>query len=354
MDERSLDGPRLSGGATLCAIIVNYNYAQFIAQAIESVLRQTEPFDEVIVVDDGSTDDSLSVIRRFAGRVVVVGKPNGGQLTATIAGLARSRAEYVYVLDADDFLETNFVREVKGCLASKPVKVQCQMKGVDGRGESLISLFPTYPKKYDAARMRDDNRSIGFYICPPTSGNVYRRDYLDQIDLTRLESHEPLDGPPALAAPYFGEVATLTFPLACYRVHGANDSRWDRPDAKLLQGEIDWFERRWKDVVAIVGVAQPPFGDKAPLYIRERRMMLAALGESGALAGHVGRFVARLWGTHMDFKHRFLLTGWAISLLTPSSRYRRQAVYARRSPVNRSALMKRFLVGRKAAPSRTA
>lgn len=336
---------------SLGVIILNYNYAQFVSEAIESVLNQIEPFDEVIIVDDGSTDESRSVIGRYADQALIIEKPNGGQLTATLAGLARSRADYVYVLDADDFVEPDFAREFRRRLGNSPVKVQCQLRGVDGRGQPLMSLFPTYPPHYDAARMREDNQSIGFYICPPTAGNVYRRDYLDRIDLGRLGPHEPLDGPPALAAPYFGEVVTVERPLACYRVHGSNDSRWDRPDAKLLRGEIEWFERRWKDVAAMLDRVEPPFGDQAPLYVRERRLMLAALGQDGGLARHAAGFVRRLWGTHISLRHRLLLTGWAVSLLVPSHAFRQQAINARRSPVNRSAFIKRFLVRTKTAES---
>jgi glycosyltransferase involved in cell wall biosynthesis len=332
--------------ATMCAIILNYNYDKFVGKAIESVLDQTDPFDEVVVVDDGSTDGSRSVIAGYSSRIRFVEKSNGGQLTATIAGLEASKAEYVYVLDADDFVERDFVAQVRACLGEKPVKVQCQLKGVDARGEPLMSLFPAFPDPYDTARMREDNRSLGFYICPPTAGNIYRRDYLDRIDLASLDPHEPLDGPPALAAPYFGTVVTLKRALACYRVHGTNDSRWDRPDAKLLQGEIDWFERRWRHVVAMLGKAEPPFGAQSPLYVRERRMMLAALGEGGRLPLRVANFISRLWETHMSLKHKAFLTAWAFLLLFPSRDFRRRAIYARRSPVHRSTLLKRFVVGR--------
>lgn len=146
-------------------------------------------------------------------------------------------------------------------------------------------------------------------------------------------------------------MVTLRRPLACYRVHGSNESRWDRPDAKLLQGEIDWFERRWKQVVEMLGRERPPFGDVEPLYVRERRLMLSALDEGRSLASLAARFVARLWRTHTAAKHQLLLTAWALALLAPSREFRRWAVYARRSPVNRSQLVKRLIVGDRASRS---
>jgi len=60
-------------------IITNYNYGQFLAQAIESALAQTYPQIEVIVIDDGSTDHSAGIIASFGERIFAVFKANGGQ-----------------------------------------------------------------------------------------------------------------------------------------------------------------------------------------------------------------------------------------------------------------------------------
>jgi glycosyltransferase involved in cell wall biosynthesis len=331
----------------LAVIILNYNYARFVAHSIESALSQTVPFDEIIVVNDGSSDSSMEVIGRFADRVAIIDKPNGGQLTATLAGLAASRSDYVYILDADDYASPELSAAIRGVLAGRPTKVQWRLIGVDGEGQPLGSVFPSFPGGYAAAAMRRDNERIGFYICPPTAGNAYRRDYLDRIGLDRLGPHEPLDGPPALAAPYFGEVATIDRPLAFYRVHGSNDSRWDRPDLELLEGEIMWFEARWRQVSAMLGGREPPFGGEAPLYVRERRLMLAALGGGAALGRAALAYVTRLWTTGVRVKHKLLLTAWAFALLGPAS-LRAPLVFAQRSPVRRPRLF-RARVAMKAA-----
>ena len=60
-------------------VINNYNYGKFLATAINSSLCQTHPDTEVIVVDDGSTDDSISVARSFGDQILLVSKENGGQ-----------------------------------------------------------------------------------------------------------------------------------------------------------------------------------------------------------------------------------------------------------------------------------
>jgi glycosyltransferase involved in cell wall biosynthesis len=84
-------------------IIPTYNRSGLVEEACQSVLRQTRADCEVIVVDDGSTDDSASVIGRISdSRVKYVYKENGGQSSARNLGLARATGEYVAFLDADD------------------------------------------------------------------------------------------------------------------------------------------------------------------------------------------------------------------------------------------------------------
>ena len=85
-------------------VIDNYNSEAFVAQAIESALAQTHADLEVLVVDDGSTDRSAEVIRRYRDRVRVVEKPNGGQGSAYNRGFADSSGELVIFLDGDDWL----------------------------------------------------------------------------------------------------------------------------------------------------------------------------------------------------------------------------------------------------------
>jgi glycosyltransferase involved in cell wall biosynthesis len=96
-------------------IINNYNYGRFIADAIDSALAQTYSNCEVIVVDDGSQDNSREVISRFGNRVKTVFKSNGGQSSAFNAGFAESRGEVICFLDSDDvFLPTKVERMVDG------------------------------------------------------------------------------------------------------------------------------------------------------------------------------------------------------------------------------------------------
>jgi glycosyltransferase involved in cell wall biosynthesis len=84
-------------------LINNYNYAQYLAEAIDSAVNQTYDHLEVIVVDDGSTDDSRAIMASYGDRIVAIYQPNQGQASAFNTGFAHSRGEIICFLDADDW-----------------------------------------------------------------------------------------------------------------------------------------------------------------------------------------------------------------------------------------------------------
>lgn len=83
-------------------IIPSYNRAYIVGQAIESVLRQTHEKVEVVVIDDGSTDDTATVVKAFDDRVRYIYQPNAGIAVARNTGIAAARGEFVAFLDSDD------------------------------------------------------------------------------------------------------------------------------------------------------------------------------------------------------------------------------------------------------------
>src|ERR1700722_14569573 len=87
-------------------VIPTYNRADLLPRAIESALAQTRPPAEVVIVDDGSTDDTASVVAQYAhrdaDRVRLLRVPNGGVARARNAGLAATRSEWIALLDSDD------------------------------------------------------------------------------------------------------------------------------------------------------------------------------------------------------------------------------------------------------------
>jgi glycosyltransferase involved in cell wall biosynthesis len=89
---------------TISVIIPVYNGGRFLAEAIESVLAQDLVPNEILVVDDGSTDDSLAVAQGFEPRICIVSQSNAGVAAARNTGLDHASGEFVAFLDADDLM----------------------------------------------------------------------------------------------------------------------------------------------------------------------------------------------------------------------------------------------------------
>lgn len=87
---------------TFSVVIPTYNRAAVLADALDSALAQTLPPVEIIVVDDGSTDDTPAAVQRYAGRITYLRQPNAGPAAARNRGIDMARGQYIAFLDSDD------------------------------------------------------------------------------------------------------------------------------------------------------------------------------------------------------------------------------------------------------------
>ncbi len=98
---------------SVSVVIPTYNAARTIGRAIDSVLAQTVPPDEILVIDDGSTDHLESSLEPYRAMVSLVNQPNGGAASARNLGIDRSQGEFIAFLDADDYWEpTKLERQI--------------------------------------------------------------------------------------------------------------------------------------------------------------------------------------------------------------------------------------------------
>ena len=93
-------------------IITCYNYGEYVSGAIESILVQTYSNIELIVINDGSSDNSLEVINQYKSNAKIINRENKGIVYTRNEGIAKSKGEYVVFLDADDFFDKNYIQDM--------------------------------------------------------------------------------------------------------------------------------------------------------------------------------------------------------------------------------------------------
>ena len=219
--------PSQQAGRPLVSIAINnYNYGRYLRAAIDSALAQTYPDVEVIVVDDGSTDDSREIIASYAKRILPVIKSNGGQGSALNAGFEVSHGEIVIFLDADDELMPEAVEQVVKAWRPGVAKTQFQLELIDQQGKPLGLRVPPFKRFIPNGDIRDRFARFGEYPTAPLSGTAYARAALIRMmPLDEAIWSIAADKPLVVLTPFFGDVISICAPLGRYRIHGANDSR---------------------------------------------------------------------------------------------------------------------------------
>jgi hypothetical protein len=219
-------------------VVNNHNYGRYVAAAIESALAQTHPAVSVIVVDDGSTDDSREVIGRFAEEIEIVFKEQAGQASALNTGFARGEGEVVIFLDSDDVLHPEAAARVAAAFAAdrELVKSQSRTEIIDAEGHrsGIVKPLPHLPMPNGDMRHEELTRPYDI-VWMATSANAFRRKALDRILPIPAEAY------PRTGADWYlvhlsallGPVRSLPEVGAYYRVHGGNSYEADEPVLNL-------------------------------------------------------------------------------------------------------------------------
>jgi glycosyltransferase involved in cell wall biosynthesis len=209
-------------------LINNYNYGRFLDDAVSSALFQSYDNIEVIVVDDGSTDDSAEVLKKYDGKIKTIFKENGGQASAFNAGFAASSGEIICFLDADD--------------AYSPEKIECIVEvltedGLEYCFDAVVhtdaELKPKYPNLKRSkniyitdfrAQMRSGSLRRSLIIpIPATSGLSFRRSVLERLlPLPESESCSMCENYMKYIAVGTTKGAFMDTTLTLQRIHGSN------------------------------------------------------------------------------------------------------------------------------------
>lgn len=228
-------------------IITNYNYARYLRDAVESALRQTYGRKEIIVVDDGSTDDSRQVIPNYGDRIIAVFKDNGGQGSAFNRGFCACNGDIVFFLDADDLLLPNAVELVVERWGLNVIKIQYRLQVIDGQGTPSDSFMP--PKKYlmPNGDVRLQLLSHGTYMASPSSGNAYCRYVLEKVlPLPEEDWRMSADVYLQISSAFYGNVMSIEEVLGCYRIHGNNKWYSKTLDIQKIEWGLEKDRRRRK------------------------------------------------------------------------------------------------------------
>jgi glycosyltransferase involved in cell wall biosynthesis len=227
----------------ISVLIDTYNYGRFIEQAIESVLSQEFPQDlvEILVVDDGSTDDTAERVRKYGSKVRYLYKRNGGQGSAFNLGFQHARGDLIAFLDADDyFLPGKLRRTVEefqkhreaGMIYHPLLELDATCN--EFRETQIVAI---------SGFLADDKSKLLAYRIYPTSSMVFRRHALGQIlpmpETIRLQADRYL----GLLIPLIAPVVALPEALSVYRIHGQN--LYSSQDA---QGSKERDRRRYEMV----------------------------------------------------------------------------------------------------------
>ncbi|MFZ3234575.1 MAG: glycosyltransferase [Stellaceae bacterium] len=241
-------------------IITTYNHARFLADAIESALGQSTAPDEVIVVDDGSTDDPGSVVSRYP-QVRLIRQPNQGLAAARNTGWRAARGYYLVFLDADDRLKPNALASNLHRFDERPecAFVYAAFDFVDAEGRHLDSP-PLVSVGEDAYASFLKENCVRMHAAV-----MYRRDYLEEAGGfdERLPCCEDYELYLRLARRY--RVAAGAECVAEYRRHGSNMSENSalmlgtvlevlRRENRYVKNNVEWSRasesgaRYWKSV----------------------------------------------------------------------------------------------------------
>lgn len=208
-------------------VINNYNYARFLGATIESALGQIYPNVEIIVVDDGSTDDSKTVIESYGEQIKAIYKPNGGQASAMNAGFAAANGELIYFLDSDDIALPDCLERVIEAYraAENPVALlNFRLQLMDGAGNRLEDFSPQPDVKLPNRESGAQARRKGTYRHQPTSANVFTRQSLEKImPIPEEDFRICAETYMCYYAPLFGDIEAVEEILGLYRVHQNNN-----------------------------------------------------------------------------------------------------------------------------------
>jgi glycosyltransferase involved in cell wall biosynthesis len=233
----------MSGALSICVLIPAYNARPFLREALDSVLTQTRPPEQIIVIDDGSTDGTADVALAWQAErrrpITLIRQSNGGQSAARNAGLRVARTDLVALLDADDLYLPDHLQRLEQGFREAPQSVVCFGDAEEFTASGVtrpsyvagtrIETVPTERRRGGLRLMTESAFSSllwGNYI--PTAATMFRRAAALRVGLFDERFRGPEDREFLLRLSRLGPFSYYPMVLARKREHGANATRPSR------------------------------------------------------------------------------------------------------------------------------
>lgn len=319
----------MSAAPTLSILVNNYNYGEYLGMALDHALAQMLPGDELIVVDDGSTDNSHEVLAQYRGRdnVQVILQENQGQMGAVCNAVDVASGDVLLLLDSDDYYLDGYLERLRAIYSEHPeVSFVCargEPGGDNAEGVQTMAraLSRTFYRRGVVGPSRWSAYCFGEFLGVPTTGNSMRRELAERI-LPYVRNHEFLPPEPPHIARIFRLLGTTNTPqrytpdglivryasvLEAVKYHDDRPGFFYRIHRSNKFARLSWLDRQYHQFLRSYSlrqkmyaedlVEQPPTARaiqvevqarRFPLHRRRRRSMKvryawAVLGSKGSV-----------------------------------------------------------------------
>jgi len=214
---------------TFSIAIPTYNGADYVAQAIESALNQTRPADEIIVSDDGSSDETMNIVKEYGNKIKMFCNPNGpsGFVQGWNNAISYATMDFITILHQDDLLAPTFLEEAEKALTQYPkVKhlfASCNYIDETGKVTSTPSFCDNTVKYYSGKQYVKAYYTLGnphIHRCP---GVITHRDIF-KVCTYRSEAGHIADDDFFYRVGQYTDIIGLMKPLASYRIHTKSET----------------------------------------------------------------------------------------------------------------------------------
>ena len=294
---------------SLAVVITSYNYEKYIANTIDSVLNQRNDRVELIVVDDGSRDNSWEIIKSYNLEKAFL-LENRGQAKACLYAIEKSKASFFLFLDSDDALMPGSLSEILNRLDSKVAKLQFSLTPIDATGAVIGPPTPTLANYRRRQELINEIISTGTYTSSPTSGNVFCRELCKIAE--EVDYEISIDGVTLIAAPLYGDVVSISKPLGYYRIHGQNNSgHGTKLNIRSIENDIKRFKDRLNhffDIANRKNMLLPRPAESRMFYLCERKAFRSIVLGQGLSFSVLPNLIASLWRLGKSSGHKIAMS----------------------------------------------